>query len=88
MRQTREALVKPTESENLYTGFLHTHPLPTPRNLRPCLPPSRVVLVCAFSSPTWGSETLPGFTCHQSPLSVPSGDHTYHSPRLPASRQL
>ena len=36
-RQTPEASVKPTESENLYTGFLHTHthPLPTPKNPQP-----------------------------------------------------
>lgn len=67
----------------------HTHARsPPPRTLSPCLPPSLVVSFCAFSSPPWGSETLPGFTCHRNPLSMPSGDHTYHSPRLPASRQL
>lgn len=53
-RQTPEASVKPTESENLYTGFLHTHthPLPTPKNPQP-LPPSlpRGLVLCFLLSP-------------------------------------
>lgn len=53
-RQTPEASVKPTESENLYTGFLHTHTrlLPTPKNPQP-LPPSlpRGLVLCFLLSP-------------------------------------
>lgn len=58
MRQTPGAN---RETVNLYTGF---PPTPIPENLSPCLPPSLVVLASAFFSPSWGSETLPGFTCH------------------------